>query len=158
MTQSRFFQVSLFFPFVLWCFFLILFSVVYKQGARFILDNLHTVYRVFVPYFVFAAVLWKLAGRRSYRSLLLLASVTPIAWGLFFVFFYILMTVLRRETMEPLHILGIMAFWATVVGYILEIIPLLILNIFKDAFRELSEGPKSLHPEHASGGAAGSAT
>jgi hypothetical protein len=112
----------------------------YKQGARFILDNLYTAYRVFVPYFIFAGILWKVSGRKSYRSLILLASIVPLGWGVFFVLFYILMTVVRGDAMEPWYILAIMAFWATVVGYLLELLPLFVLNIFKDNFKPDPEG------------------
>lgn len=146
MTRSRFFQVSLFFPFILWCVALLVFSVLYKQGARFILDNLYTAYRVFIPYFIFAGVLWKVAGRKSYRSLILLASVIPMVWGVFFVLFYIVMAILRGDTIEPWYILAIMAFWATVVGYLLELIPLLVLNMLKDTFKPDPGGHAAPNP------------
>lgn len=158
MTRSRFFQVSLFFPLLLWCACLLVLSLMYEQGARFFLDNLATAYRVFVPYFIYAALLWRVAHGKPYRSLILLASVVPIVWGVFFVLFYILMSVVRRETMEPLHILAIMAFWATVVGYLLELIPLFLLNMFKESFRPESESPASAQPERTSESAAGSVT
>ena len=139
MTQSRFFQISLFFPIALWCLCLLIFSFVYKEGAAFILDNLYNAYRVFVPYVIFAAALWKLADGRPYRILVPLASVIPIVWGVFFTLFYMLVSYIREGMIETWYVLCIMAFWATVVAYLIEAIPLLILTIFKDDFK-LTEG------------------
>jgi hypothetical protein len=132
MTQSRFFQISLLFPFALWCLCLLLFSLVYKEGAAFILGNLFNACRVFVPYLIFAAVVWRLAGNKTYRLLILMALVIPIIWGAFFTSFYVVMTLITQHMTEQWHILCIMAFWATLVAYLFEIIPLLIFTIFKD--------------------------
>jgi hypothetical protein len=140
MTQSRFFQLALFFPLVLWCLCLLVFSLVYKQGAEFILKNMYYAYRVFVPYLIFAAAVWKAANNRPYRILVLLASVVPIIWGVFFTLFYVLMSfIVQREVDEAWHVLCIMAFWATVVGYLVEIIPFLLLAVFKDHFKTASQ-------------------
>ncbi len=135
MTQYRFFQISLFFPFALWCFCLIIFSFTYKEGASFILDNLYNAYRVFVPYLIFAGVLWKLAYNKPYRWLVLMAAVIPFIWGIFFVFFYLLSSLATAGTVEKWYVLAIMAFWAVVVAYLVELIPFLVLSIFKSDFK-----------------------
>jgi hypothetical protein len=135
MTQSRFFQISLFFPFILWCLGLLTFSVVFKHGNSDLLKNLTTGYRVFVPYLIFAALLWKIVDRKTYRSLKLSAFAVPIIWGFFFTVWYIVASLVTGKSAEPVHILCIMAFWATTVAYLLELIPFLILVIFKDDFR-----------------------
>jgi hypothetical protein len=136
MTQSRFFQLALFFPLALWCLCLLVFSLVYAQGAEFILKNLYYAYRVFVPYLFFAAAVWKVATDKPYRMLVLLASVVPVIWGVFFTLFYVTMSfIVEGKIDEAGHVLCIMAFWATVVGYFVEIIPFLVLAIFKDHFK-----------------------
>ncbi len=139
MTQSRFFQLSLLFPFALWCFCLLVFSLVYKEGAAFILNNLYNAGRVFVPYLIFAAAVWKLAGGKSYRLLIPLASVVPVVWGVFFTLFYMLISYIIEHTIDDWYVLCIMAFWATVVAYIAEIIPFFVLTIFKDDFKSCQE-------------------
>jgi hypothetical protein len=135
MTQSRFFQISLFLPFVLWCLFLFFFSFLYKAGAEFILDNLTNAYRVFVPYLIFATVLWKLIRNRPYRLLILAAMLVPLVWGIFFTLFYVVATLITQYVVETWYILLIMGFWAAFVAYVFEAIPLLILTIFKDDFK-----------------------
>jgi hypothetical protein len=135
MTQSRFFQISLFFPFALWCLCLAVFSFTYKEGADFILDNLYNAYRVFVPYLIFAAALWKLSSRKPYRWLVLMAAVIPFIWGIFFTLFYLLSSLVTAGTAERWYVLSIMAFWATVVAYLVELIPLLVLIVFKGDFK-----------------------
>jgi hypothetical protein len=107
----------------------------YREGADFILKNLFNACRVFVPYLVFAAVVWKLASEKPYRLLIPLASVVPIVWGVFFTLFYMLISYIVERTVDPWYVLCIMAFWATVVAYLAEIIPFFILTIFKDDFR-----------------------
>jgi hypothetical protein len=135
MTQTRFFQLSLFFPFVLWCLGLLVFSLAQKQDDGLILNNLHNGYRVFVPYLIFAALLWKLARNKPYRLLNLIAAVMPVAWGIFFTLFYMVMTYFIERTVDKGHVLCIMAFWATVVAYLAEVIPFLVLVIFKNDFK-----------------------
>ncbi len=76
--------------------------------------------------------MWKLAKDKTYRLLILMALVMPIIWGVFFTFFYVIVTLITQRTMEQWYILCIMAFWATFVAYLLEIIPLIILTIFRD--------------------------
>ncbi len=141
MTQSRFFQISLVFPFALWCFCLLLFSIAYKEGAAFILGNLFNACRVFVPYLIFAAAMWRLARNKTYRLLILMALVMPIIWGIFFTLFYVVVTLVTQRMLEQWYILFIMAFWAAFVAYLLEIIPLLVLTIFKDDLK--SDAPDS---------------
>ncbi len=144
MTQSRFFQISLLLPFGLWCLCLLVFSFTYKEGAAFILDNLYNAYRVFVPYLIFAAVLWKLAYHKPYRWLVLMASVIPVIWGIFFVLFYALSSLVTAGTVEKLYVLSIMVFWAIVVAYLVELIPFLVLMIFKNDFK--SDDVKEVDP------------
>ncbi len=135
MTQTRFFQLSLLFPFVLWCLCLLLFSALYKEGATFILNNLFNACRVFVPYLIFAAIVWKLANGRPYRLLVPLAAVIPIVWGVFFTLFYMLLSYVIERNVDPWHVLLIMAFWAAVVAYLAEVIPFLVLTIFREDFK-----------------------
>lgn len=135
MTHSRFFQLALFFPAALWCLCLLAFSLIYKQGGGFIFNNMYNAYRVFVPYFIFSAYVWNKATGRSYRELLCMASVLPMIWGVFFTLFFIAVSYAVERTIEKCHILAIMAFWATLVAYLLELIPFLILVVFKDDFR-----------------------
>jgi hypothetical protein len=141
MTQSRFFQISLFFPFVLWCLALFFFSFVYKAGADFIVDNLTNAYRVFVPYLIFAAVLWRLIKNMPYRLLILAAMIVPIVWGVFFTLFYVVAILITQHMVEKWYILLIMGFWAAFVAYVIEALPLLILTIFKGDFKSDSGEP-----------------
>ncbi|MDA8431522.1 MAG: hypothetical protein M0Z60_01010 [Nitrospiraceae bacterium] len=135
MTQSRFFQISLLLPFMIWGLCLGIFSFAYKEGAVFILNNLYNAYRVFVPYLVFAAVLWKFAYHKPYQWFVLMASVIPVVWGIFFVLFYLLSTLVTSGTPEKGYVLLIMAFWAMVIAYLVECIPLLLLVILKHDFK-----------------------
>ena len=135
MTQWRFFQVSLFLPFLLWCGGLLLVYSVFQHGNADLLKNVTTGYRVFVPYLLFSILLWKRVKHKPYRSLKFSAFIVPILWGLFFTVWYIAISLISGKTMEPLHILCIMAFWATVVAYLAELIPFVILVIFKDDFQ-----------------------
>ena len=140
MTQSRFFQISLFFPFVLWVTCLLGFTIVTRESNNFVLNNLYDAYRIFVPYLIFAALIWKLTRNRPYRLLMFMAFITPIFWGVFFTFFYMIVTFLRDRIIDKWYVLCIMAFWATVVAYLFELIPYLILIIFKEDFRTESCG------------------
>jgi hypothetical protein len=106
-----------------------------RESNNFILNNLYDAYRVFVPYLIFALLIWKLARNRPYRLLLLMVFIVPIFWGVFFTFFYMAVSFIKDGIIDKWYILCIMAFWATVVAYLLEIIPYLILVIFKDDFR-----------------------
>lgn len=146
-TESRFFQLSLFLPLVLWCLFLLIFSVAYKEGADFIMSNLYNAYRVFVPYLIFSVGVWKLARNKPYRLLVPLAAVVPVAWGVFFTIFYMVISYVRERTIETWYVLCIMAFWATLVAYLVEAIPLLILMIFRDDFSPEGEKLTGTKPQ-----------
>lgn len=134
MTQSRFFQLSLFFPLVLWFLGLLVFTVVNKEGSTFIIKHMFDAVRVFVPYLLFAFVVWKLASNKPYRLLILMAVLIPIIWGIFFMLCYLLNAIITDQVRD-LHILLIMAFWATVVAYLAEMIPLIVLTAFKNDFK-----------------------
>lgn len=146
MTQSRFFQWSLFFPLVMWFLGLLIFSFVNKEGYAFILKHMFDAVRVFVPYLLFAAGVWKLAANKPHRILILIAFVAPLIWGLFFTFCYLLNAIVTDQVRD-LKVLLMMAFWATVVAYLAEAIPHIILTIFKNDFKpELSEEICSVSP------------
>jgi|SRR5208337_5604248 len=132
MTQSRFFQLSLLFPFVIWCLYLVISSVVNNRSIGFIINNLFGAYPVFVPYFIFAAVVWKLADKKPYKQLVVTALIAPIIWGVFYTLSHMLQYYLKQRMMEPFSIIAIMAFWATLAGYVVEAVPLVVLTIFKD--------------------------
>lgn len=139
MTQSRFFQLSLFFPLILWFLGLLVFSAVNKEGYAFIIKHMFDAVRVFVPYLLFAAGVWKLAANKSHRILILIAFVAPIIWGVFFTLCYLLNAIVTDEVRD-LKVLLMMAFWATLVAYFAEAIPHIVLTIFKNDFKpELSE-------------------
>jgi hypothetical protein len=141
MTQSRFFQISLFLPVALWSAGLLFFLFVLKQGNELIVNNISNGYRVLVPYLIFAGILWKLSNNKPYRLLMFMAFVVPIAWGGFFTLFYIVVTLIKEGTLDKWYILLIMAFWAAVVAYVFEIIPLIIMSIFKNDFRPACADP-----------------
>ncbi len=120
---------------VLWCLCLLVFSLLNKEGGGFILNNVYNAYRVFVPYLVFAAFAWKIAQRKTYRQLMCMAAVIPLLWGVFFTLFYLVVSFLAERTVEKWYILGMMAFWACLVAYLIELIPFTILAAFKDDFK-----------------------
>ncbi|MBA4373315.1 MAG: hypothetical protein C0402_10710 [Thermodesulfovibrio sp.] len=134
MTQARFFQVALFFPFAAWCLALLVFSLLNRESNSFILNNLYDAYRVFLPYFIFAALTWKLAARKPYRMLVLMAFVIPIIWGFFFTLCYIGHSYFKEGVIDW-KVLCIMNFWATVAAYLFEVIPYVILLAFKNDFK-----------------------
>jgi hypothetical protein len=135
MTQSRFFQLSLLSPFVIWGLYLVISSVVNNRGIVFIMQNLFGAYPVFVPYFIFAGVIWKLADRKPYKQLVVTALIAPIIWGVFYTLSHVLQYYFKQRMMEPFSIIAIMAFWATVAGYVIEAVPLVVLTIFKDDWK-----------------------
>lgn len=146
MTQSRFFQWSLFFPLVLWFLGLLVFSFVNKEGYAFIIKHMFDAVRVFVPYLLFAAGVWKLAANKPHRVLILIAFAAPIAWGLFFTVCYFLNAIVTDQVRD-LKVLLMMAFWATLVAYLAEAIPHIVLTIFKNDFKpELSGEISSASP------------
>jgi len=145
MTHSRFFQLSLFFPFILWAIGLFGYSVVFKQSYDFIVKNMLDALRVFVPYLFFAAAVWRMARNKPYRALVFLAFVVPIVWGIFFTLCYMPYSYFK-EKMLDWYILCIMGFWATFVAYLAEVIPYLILTTFKDSFTSETENNNAASP------------
>jgi hypothetical protein len=146
MTQSRFFQLSLFFPLVLWFLGLLIFSFVNKEGYTFIIKHMFDAVRVFVPYLLFAAGVWRLAANKPHRILMLIAFFAPIIWGLFFTLCY-LVNAFITDQVRDLNVLLMMAFWATLVAYLAEAIPHILLTIFKNDFKpELPEVIGSASP------------
>ena len=146
MTQSRFFQYSLFFPLILWFLGLLVFSIVNKEGYAFIIKHMFDAVRVFVPYLLFAAGVWKMAANKPHRILILIAFVAPILWGVFFTLCYLLNAIITDE-LRDLKVLLMMAFWATLVAYLAEAIPHIVLTIFKNDFKpELIEETSSASP------------
>ena len=135
MTQSRFFQLSLLFPFVIWCLYLVISSVVNSRGIVFIIKSLFGAYPVFVPYFIFAAVIWKLADKKPYKQLIVIALIAPLIWGFFYTLSHMLQYYLKLRMTEPFSIIAIMVFWAIVAGYVVEAVPLVVLTIFKDDWK-----------------------
>ncbi|MBI5102645.1 MAG: hypothetical protein HZB33_12550 [Nitrospirae bacterium] len=135
MTQSRFFQLSLGFPVLLWCVLLAVFTLLGKGGNDNVLENLRDGYQIFVPYLFFAAAVWKLADGKTYRKLIFMAFFVPIFWGGFFTLVYMAASFIKDRTVDRWHVLFMMAFWAMVVAYLFEIVPYLILNLFKNDFR-----------------------
>jgi hypothetical protein len=133
MTQSRFFQLSLFFPGILWVLGLLVFSFANRQGYDFIIKHMFDAFRVFLPYLIFAAVIWKLVRDKTYRQLVLIAFVIPIVWGVFFTLCYIVHSYLM-DPMVDKNVLWMMAFWATFVAYLIEVIPFIVLSVFKGDF------------------------
>jgi len=134
MTQSRFFQWSLSFPVILWFLGLLIFSIVNKEGYAFIIKHMFDAVRVFVPYLLFAAGVWKMAANKPHRILILVAFVAPIIWGLFFTLCYLLNAIITDQVRD-LKVLLMMAFWATLVAYLAEAIPHIVLTIFKNDFK-----------------------
>jgi hypothetical protein len=105
-------------------------------GAGFVLKNLYTSSPVFVPYIIYSAVIWKLAGNRSYSHLILIASIAPVFWGIFYTLSHMLLFYIKDRMIDGFLVLCIMTFWATVVGYLIEIIPLIILVAFRNDFKQ----------------------
>ncbi len=146
MTQSRFFQYSLLFPLILWFLGLLVFSIINKEGYAFIIKHMFDAVRVFVPYLLFAAGVWKLAANKPHRILILIAFVAPILWGVFFTLCYLLNAIITDE-LRDLKVLLMMAFWATLVAYLAEAIPHIVLTIFKNDFKpEIAEELVSASP------------
>jgi len=135
MTQSRFFQVSLLLPVAVWGLGLLIFSFMLRHTNDVILQNLYNGHHIFVPYLIFAAVIWNLVNNKPYGLLMFMAFIVPILWGFFFTLWYVLVTYIQDGSIEDLFVLSIMVFWATLVGFIFEIIPLLVLSKFKTKFK-----------------------
>jgi len=139
MTQSRFFQVSLFLPVAVWGLGVLILSFALRQDNAVIWENLYNGYHIFVPYIVFAAVIWHLARNRPYGLLMFLAFIVPILWGFFFTLWYIVVTYIQDKSVDTLFVLSIMVFWATFVGYLFEIIPFLVLRKLRTRLRAVEQ-------------------
>lgn len=135
MTQARFFQLSLFFPLVLGVGYLIALLLGEKQDIGIALNKLFEAYPIFLPYIVFTAIMWKISDNKPFSRLVLIALIAPLVWGLFYAFSYVVQYYIKEQMTTQWFVLLIMVFWATVAGYILEAVPLLVLVIFKDNFR-----------------------
>jgi ABC-type spermidine/putrescine transport system permease subunit II len=101
--------------------------------------------RVFVPYLIFAAAVWKLAKNKPYRTLIFLAFVVPIIWGIFFTLCYMPYSYFKEKLLDW-YILCIMGFWATFVAYFAEVIPYVILVTFKDVFQDAPMTNRAVPP------------
>jgi hypothetical protein len=66
--------------------------------------------------------------------LILIAFAAPIVWGIFFTLCYLLNAIVTDQVRD-LKVLLMMAFWATVVAYLAEAIPHIVLTIFKNDFK-----------------------
>lgn len=135
MTHSRFFQLSLCWPFAAWFLYVLFSSVRDSRGLASVVANLYESYPIFIPYALFAALLWKLSRGREFRQLVMIAAVAPVVWGAFYTSSHLAQFLLKERIFEGWFVLAVMFFWATVVGYVVESIPLIILVIFKDDFR-----------------------
>jgi hypothetical protein len=146
MTQSRFFQVSLALPVAMWGVGLLIFSLVLRHDSGAIQQNLYNGHHIFLPYLIFAAVIWKLVKNKPYGLLMFMAFIVPILWGCFFTLWYVVVTYIQGGSTETLFVLSIMAFWATLVGYIFEFIPLWVLRKFKTSFKAVEQKDVAVSP------------
>ena len=135
MTQSRFFQVSLALPVAMWGMGLLLFSLVLRHDSGAFQQNLYNGHHIFLPYLIFAVVVWKLVNNKPYGLLMFMAFAVPILWGCFFTLWYVAVSYIQNGSTETWFVLSIMAFWATVVGFLFEILPLWVLRKFKTYFK-----------------------
>lgn len=134
MTHSRFFQVSLALPVVLWGAGLLIFSLALNHDSGAFKQNLINGHHIFLPYVIFAAAIWILVNNKPYGLLLFMAFAVPILWGCFFTLWYAVVTYIQDGSTETLFVLSIMAFWATLVGYLCELIPLWVIRKFRTKF------------------------
>jgi hypothetical protein len=139
MTQSRFFQVSLLLPLAVWGLGLLIVSVMLRHDNNVIWQNLYNGHHIFVPYIIFAVVIWKVVSKKPYGLLMVMAFIVPILWGFFFTLWYVVATYIQDRSVEAWYILLIMVFWATVVGFLFEVIPFLILSKLKTKFKALEQ-------------------
>ncbi len=144
MTQSRFFQISLLLPVAVWGLGLLIVSFVLRHANDVILQNLYNGHHIFVPYLIFAAVIWNLVNNKPYGLLMFMAFIVPILWGFFFTLWYVVVTYIQDGSMEDWFVLSIMVFWATLVGFLFEIIPLLVLTKFKTKFKAVEQHNNAL--------------
>ena len=146
MTQSRFFQFSLVLPVAMWSMGLLLFSLVLRHDSGALQQNLYNGHHIFLPYLIFAAVIWNLVDNKPYGLLMFMAFIVPILWGCFFTLWYVAATYIQNGSTETWFVLSIMAFWATLVGYIFEVIPLWILSKFKTNFKAVEPKDDMVYP------------
>ena len=144
MTQSRFFQVSLLLPVAVWGLGLLIFSFVLRLDNGVIWQNLYNGHHIFVPYLIFAAVIWKLVSNKPYGLLMFMAFIVPILWGFFFTLWYVLVTYIQHGSIETWFVLSIMVFWATFVGFLFELIPLYVLSKLKTKFKAVEQQNEAL--------------
>jgi hypothetical protein len=134
MTQPRFFQVSMLAPVALWGLITLVVSLFLRQDYE-VRQNLYNGYHIVVPYLIFTLVIWKWVSNKTFGFLMLMAFIVPILWGFFFTLWYLLVSYIQKGSMEPWFVLLIMVFWATLVAYLFEAIPLFILRTFKEDFK-----------------------
>jgi hypothetical protein len=146
MTPSRFFQVSLALPVVLWGMGLLIFSLVLRHDSGAIQQNLYNGHHIFLPYLIFAVVIWNLVNNKPYGLLMFMTFAVPILWGCFFTLWYVVVTYIQDGSTETWFVLSIMAFWATLVGFLFEIIPFLILRKFKTNFKAVEQKDVAVSP------------
>jgi hypothetical protein len=146
MTQSRFFQVSLALPLALWALGLLIFSLLLRHDSGALQQNLYNGHHIFLPYLIFAVVIWKLVDNKPYGLLMFLAFAVPIVWGCFFTLWYVMVTYIQNGSIETWFVLSIMAFWATLVGFLFEIIPLWVLRKFKTYFKAVEQKDDAASP------------
>lgn len=144
MTQSRFFQISLLLPVAVWGLGLLIFSFMLRHANDVILQNLYNGHHIFVPYLIFAAVIWNLVNNKPYGLLMFMAFMVPILWGFFFTLWYVLATYIQDGSREDWFVLSLMVFWATLVGFLFEIIPFLVLSKFKTKFKAVEQQNNAL--------------
>ena len=144
MTQSRFFQVSLLLPVAVWGLGLLIFSFVLRLDNGVIWQNLYNGHHIFVPYLIFAAVIWKLVSNKPYGLLMFMAFIVPILWGFFFTLWYVLVSYIQHGSIETWFVLSIMVFWATFVGFLFELIPLYVLSKLKTKFKAVEQQNEAL--------------
>jgi len=147
MTQSRFFQVSLALPVALWGAGLLIFSLMLRYDSGALRQHLYNGHHIFLPYLIFAAVIWKLVDKKPYGLLMFMAFVVPILWGCFFTLWYVAVTYVQNGSTETWFVLSIMAFWATFAGFLLEVIPLWVLRKFKTTFRAVEPKDDAVYPK-----------
>ena len=147
MTQSRFFQISLALPVAVWGVGLILFSLVLRHDSGALQQNLYNGHHIFLPYLIFAVLISKLVDNKPYGLLMFMAFVVPILWGCFFTLWYVVVTYIQNGSTETWFVLSIMAFWATLVGFLFELLPLWVLRKFKTAFKAVQPKDDVVSPD-----------
>ncbi|MBS1114196.1 MAG: hypothetical protein H6Q92_1959, partial [Nitrospirae bacterium] len=122
----------------------LIFSFVLRLDNGVIWQNLYNGHHIFVPYLIFAAVIWKLVSNKPYGLLMFMAFIVPILWGFFFTLWYVLVTYIQHGSIETWFVLSIMVFWATFVGFLFELIPLYVLSKLKTKFKAVEQQNEAL--------------